>query len=213
MNDKIRHLRQEYAHSVLEESALETNPFLQFRKWFEEAIQSEIPEPHAMTLSTVSSEGRPSSRIVLLRNFDENGFSFFTNYLSKKSKDISHNSFAALNFFWQAIERQVRIEGRIERVSEKESDDYFASRPRESQIGAWASLQSKSIESRSELEEQVIFYTKKFENVAVPRPSHWGGFIIIPDYFEFWQGRPSRLHDRISFEMKQQTWDIKRLNP
>ena len=213
MNDKIRHLRQEYAHSILEEQELDRNPFFQFRKWFEEALSAELPEPHAMTISTVSLEGRPSSRIVLLRNFDENGFTFFTNYQSKKSFDISQNTFVALNFFWQAIERQVRIEGKIERVSAKESDEYFASRPRESQIGAWASSQSKAISSRHELEKQVDYFTKKYENKPVPRPEHWGGYLIVPDYFEFWQGRPSRLHDRISYQFTSGKWELNRLNP
>ncbi len=213
MNDKIKHLRKEYSTSTLLEGTLEQNPFFQFRKWFDNAIDASLEEPHAMTLSTVSLKGRPSSRIVLLRGFDERGFDFFTNYQSKKSGESEGNPFVALNFFWQQIERQVRIEGKIEKLSTTESDEYFMSRPRESQIGAWASAQSEEIEGRADLEEQVNKYTLKFEGLPIPRPTHWGGFRVVPDYFEFWQGRPSRLHDRISYRLKEGFWELKRLNP
>ncbi len=213
MNDKIRHLRQEYAHATLEENDLAANPFIQFQKWFEEAMSVDLPEPHAMTLSTVSADGRPSSRVVLLRNADEQGFVFFSNYQSRKSQEIQENAFVALNFFWQQIERQVRIEGKIVKLDVADSDAYFASRPRESQIGAWASAQSKVCLSRSELDAQVLFFTDKFAGVEVPRPPHWGGFSVKPDYFEFWQGRTSRLHDRMSYNLSQGNWQISRLNP
>lgn len=213
MNEKIRHLRQDYAHATLEEGEIESSPFIQFKKWFEAALEAELPEPHAMTLSTVDTNGRPSSRIVLLRNMDENGFVFFSNYLSRKGRESKSNPFAAMNFFWQAIERQVRIEGQLQKLNEAESDAYFASRPRESQIGAWASMQSQEISGRSALEEQVRRFQQEFQGKSVPRPPHWGGFCLVPDYFEFWQGRPSRLHDRISFRLEQGQWKISRLNP
>ncbi len=213
MNDKIKHLRQEYAHAVLNETELEKSPIHQFHKWLDDALRANLPEPHAMTVSTVSAGGRPSSRIVLLRSFDVNGFVFYTNYQSKKSIEANANKQVALNFFWQAIERQVRLEGTIEKVSDLESDEYFASRPRESQIGAWASAQSSELTSRAVLEEAVVMYTKQFENKVIPRPAHWGGFRIVPDYFEFWQGRHSRLHDRIVFQLINKNWICKRLNP
>lgn len=213
MNDKIRHLRQEYALSTLLEGEHDLDPIHQFKKWFDEALSAELPEPHAMTLATVSAAGKPSIRVVLLRNFDAEGFVFFTNYKSKKGGDAAHNPNVALNFFWQQIERQVRIEGCIEKINVGESEAYFNSRPRESQIGAWASLQSMEIESRATLEEQVQFYTKKYEGVPIPCPPHWGGYRVVPEYFEFWQGRPSRLHDRISYTLKNGSWLISRLNP
>ena len=213
MNDKIKHLRQEYSLATLTEDKIQADPVTQFQKWFEDALQAELPEPHAMTVSTVSQSSRPSSRIVLLRNFDADGFLFYTNYKSKKSGEGEQNPFVALNFFWQQIERQVRIEGKMEKITAQESDDYFASRPRESQIGAWASAQSQVISSRTELEEQVKIVTEKFENSEIPRPPHWGGLRVIPDYFEFWQGRPGRLHDRITYRMENGVWQISRLNP
>jgi pyridoxamine 5'-phosphate oxidase len=213
MNDKIKHLRQEYSHATLLEHEIEQNPFFQFKKWLEDAMSVDLPEPHAMTISTVAASGKPSARIVLLRHFDEAGFTFYTNYASKKALDLNQNPYAALNFFWQQIERQVRIEGTIQKVSSLESDTYFASRPRESQIGAWASAQSQLITDRKELEDKVKFYTDKFEAKPIPRPEQWGGFRIVPDYFEFWQGRPSRLHDRISYTLQNKVWLMCRLNP
>lgn len=213
MNEKVKHLRQEYAHSTLDDGAIELNPFYQFKKWFEEALSAELPEPHAMNLATVSENGRPSSRIVLLRNFDTSGFDFFTNYESKKGSDLLKNPQVALNFFWQQIERQIRIEGKIEKLSQEESDAYFLSRPTASQIGAWASAQSKPIANRSELEKQVDTNSKKFANQPIQRPAYWGGYKIVPDYFEFWQGRPSRLHDRIAYSLQNKEWKVSRLNP
>ena len=213
INQHIKHLRKDYAQATLSESDVNTNPFKQFEKWFDEAINAQLDEPNAMTISTVSASGRPSSRIVLLCNFDERGFVFFTNYKSRKAMEAKEDSAVALNFFWQSIERQVRIEGKIEKVSAQESDDYFASRPRESQIGAWASAQSETLNSRKELENQVKFFTDKFKDTTIPRPSHWGGLRIVPDFFEFWQGRSNRLHDRIFYSLQNEEWKIGRLNP
>jgi pyridoxamine 5'-phosphate oxidase len=213
MNDKIKHLRQDYSHSILLESHAEKNPIFQFRNWMEDALRAELPEPHAMTISTASETGRLSSRIVLLRNFDADGFVFYTNYASKKAKEGASNKYAALNFFWQQIERQVRIEGRLKKVDEAVSDAYFASRPRESQLGAWASAQSEKLSSREELETKLAFYAQKFQKKLIPRPPHWGGFCLVPDYFEFWQGRESRLHDRIVYQLNKEDWELFRLNP
>jgi pyridoxamine 5'-phosphate oxidase len=213
MKNKVFDLRQEYSKAVLLERSCEKSPIDQFQLWMDEALKAEIPEPHAMNIASVNASGRPSSRMVLLRNFDENGFVFFTNYTSKKSQDLLKNPYACFNFFWQAIERQIRIEGRMEKLNENDSDEYFASRPRESQIGAWASNQSKRIVSRQELEDQFIYYQNYFENKNVERPPHWGGFRLVPDYFEFWQGRPSRLHDRLAYQKNEAIWEIIRLNP
>lgn len=166
-----------------------------------------------MNISTVDSENRPSSRIVLLRDVNENGFVFYTNYLSRKAKEIKEKNFGAINFFWPELERQIRIKGELEKVSTKVSDDYFALRPRGSQIGAWASPQSSKIESREILEQNEKYFTEKFQNQAVPRPENWGGYLLKPDYFEFWQGRENRLHDRVSYEKKEDNWVIFRLAP
>jgi pyridoxamine 5'-phosphate oxidase len=166
-----------------------------------------------MNVSTVSKEGKPSSRIVLLRNFSENGFVFYTNYNSKKGNDISENNSAAINFFWPQLERQIRIEGKLQKVDSKISDEYFASRPHDSQLGAWASNQSEVLKNRQELEEKFAALEKKFAGINVPRPEHWGGYCLVPDSIEFWQGRPSRIHDRIKFTTVNNEWKIERLSP
>jgi len=213
LQSQILQLRKEYAQASLEIIDVSKNPIEQFKNWFDQAMKSAIIEPYAMNISTVDSENRPSSRIVLLRDVNENGFIFYTNYLSRKAKEINEKNFGAINFFWPELERQIRIEGELEKVSTKVSDDYFALRPRGSQIGAWASPQSSKIESREILEQNEKHFTEKFQNQPVPRPENWGGYLLKPDYFEFWQGRENRLHDRISYEKTSGNWEINRLAP
>lgn len=208
--------RRDYTAHKLEESELPANPFSLFKKWFAEASESGITDVNAMVLSTSTKNGIPSARIVLFKGFDEdeNGFVFFTNYNSRKGKELSSNPNAALNFYWSSPERQINIRGKVVKVSEKISDEYFASRPRESQIGAWASEQSKKIESRKILERNAEFYRKKFEGKEIPRPAYWGGFSLKPDFIEFWQGRIGRLHDRFLYsKQKNGKWKIERLSP
>ena len=212
MNHKIANIRSDYRLNGLHESELDENPLNQFKIWFNEVIQSELSEANAMLLSTVSN-GRPSGRIVLLKGVDETGFTFFTNYASKKGEEIEANPQVALTFFWKELERQVRIEGTIEKTSEMESDDYFSIRPRGSQIGAWVSHQSEVVENREFLEEKLKTFEQEFEGVPVPRPPYWGGYRVIPDYMEFWQGRPSRLHDRLAYVLKDGVWTTERLSP
>jgi len=210
---EINKLRLEYSKEILDEKMVNSNPIVQFDLWMKEALNADIPEPHAMNVSTVSKEGKPSSRIVLLRNFSENGFVFYTNYNSKKGSDISENNCAAINFFWPQLERQIRIEGKLQKVDSKISDEYFASRPHDSQLGAWASNQSTILKNRQELEENFAALEKKFAGAKVPRPEHWGGYCLVPSSIEFWQGRPSRIHDRIKFTSVNNEWKIERLSP
>jgi pyridoxamine 5'-phosphate oxidase len=212
MNHKIANIRSDYRLKGLHESELNANPLNQFKIWFDEVIESELTEANAMLLSTVSN-GRPAGRIVLLKGADEDGFTFFTNYASRKGEEIEANPQVALTFFWKELERQVRIEGKIEKTSEQESDDYFAIRPRGSQIGAWVSHQSEVVQNREVLEEKLVTFEQEFEGVPVSRPPYWGGYRIIPDYMEFWQGRPSRLHDRLAYILKDGVWMIERLSP
>jgi len=194
-------------------SQVSPHPIQQFEKWFQEAWDSEVVEVNAMSLGTVRNR-RPAVRIVLLKGFDENGFVFFTNYESRKAKEITGEPYAALTFFWPELQRQVRIEGMIEKVSAKESDDYYASRGRLSRLGAWASPQSSRINSREELESLVEKVNERFEGQEeIPRPDHWGGYRVKPDYLEFWQGRASRLHDRITYTKEEGEWKIGRIAP
>ena len=188
-------------------------PVLQFDKWWKEAVSSSIDEVNAMTLATVNADGKPSARIVLLKGFDDSGFVFFTNYLSDKGKSISQHPYVSLVFFWKELERQVRIEGSCIQVSESESDEYFLSRPIGSRLGAWASPQSTVISSRSMLDQNLDEVTAKYANGIVPRPAHWGGYRVVPEMVEFWQGRPSRLHDRIRYRKDEHQWLRDRLAP
>lgn len=213
MKDKVENLRIDYNKDTLDIKDLNADPIVQFEYWFDEAMGANIPEPHAFMISTVDAEGKPSSRIVLLRNADQNGFVFFTNYNSRKGHNIDVNPNVCATFFWHDLQRQVRVEGTIEKISATESDAYFATRPRESQIGAWASNQSEVLESREALEERTAELTLQYEGQTVPRPPHWGGYRIKPTAIEFWQGRASRLHDRFLYTLESDNWNIKRLNP
>jgi len=206
-------MRVDYKKHKLEEADVNRNPIFQFEKWFQDAKVANVPEPYAMTLATANKEGQPTARIVLMRKFDEKGFVFYTNYLSRKGNDILENPKAGLLFFWHEQERQVRIEGVLEKDTEQESDLYFQSRPHESKIGAWTSEQGKVIESRKVLDERFLEYSEKYPDEFVPRPPHWGGYLLRPTAIEFWQGRPSRLHDRILFTLENSVWKMERLAP
>ena len=213
MDEQIANLRNEYTKSILSVAETADNPTEQFRKWFEEARKGQATEPSAMVLSTASPEGRPSARVVLLKDITETGFVFFTNYKSRKGKEIEANPYASLTFFWPELERQVRIEGKLQKVDQQISDSYFSSRPRNSQIGAWASPQSEQIPNRGILETRERDYIERFDGKDIPRPEHWGGYELIPDQLEFWQGRKSRLHDRILYVKEPGGWTRKRLAP
>ncbi|NIE85249.1 MULTISPECIES: pyridoxamine 5'-phosphate oxidase [unclassified Burkholderia] len=208
-------LRINYSRASLDEADVASDPIRQFDKWFKEALDAQLPEPNTMTLATVDADGRPSARIVLIKGVDERGFVFFTNYESRKGREIAHNPHAALLFYWIELERQVRIEGRIEKTSAAESDSYFASRPVGSRIGAWASEQSAVIANREVLEARERDFGARYgENP--PRPPHWGGYRLVPEAIEFWQGRPSRLHDRLRYlrdPAGADAWTIERLSP
>lgn len=209
----IADIRKDYALRRLDESDVDADPFKQFHAWLREAIEAQVPEPTAMTLATAGASGRPAARIMLLKALDDRGFVFYTNYASRKGAELEARPAAALTFFWKELERQVRIEGAIEKVSAAESDEYFASRPLGSRIGAWASTQSATIESRQWLEARVKAAEAQ-HGVSPPRPPHWGGYRVIPDWLEFWQGRQSRLHDRIAYTRGAGGgWQVARLSP
>jgi pyridoxamine 5'-phosphate oxidase len=206
-------LRVDYKRAALSERDAASDPFELFTRWFDEAVAAAIPEPNAMTLATVDAAGRPAARIVLMKGIDTRGVVFHTNYDSRKGRDLAANPRAALLFFWVGLERQVRIDGTAERVSAEDSDAYFAARPRDSQISAWASPQSAPVADRAWLEARFAECEARFASGAVPRPPHWGGVRVVPDRFEFWQGRASRLHDRLVWSRQGDRWTIGRLAP
>jgi pyridoxamine 5'-phosphate oxidase len=206
-------LRREFISKEFDITDANKNPFTQFEIWFSDAVKIDTEDVNAFVLSTCSKDGMPSSRVMLLKGVDDKGFVFFTNYLGRKSKELIENPNASILFFFKELHRQIRIEGKIEKISREESAEYFHSRPVESQIGAWTSIQSSKIESRKTLEEKFEKYSKEFNGKEVPLPDFWGGFRLIPDYFEFWQGRESRLHDRISYEKENNSWNLSRLSP
>jgi pyridoxamine 5'-phosphate oxidase len=210
----LQNLRIEYSSSPINESAVDANPISFFGKWFDEAMAAEVREPNAMTLATATRDGIPSARIVLLKGADKNGFSFYSNYLSRKGKELAKNPSACLVFFWPELGRQVRIEGKILKLSKEESEAYFATRPFGSQLGAIVSPQSQVIANREVLDVAYTAYEQKFEGKKIPKPAHWGGYILNPIAIEFWQGRQSRLHDRVKYVlMEKGKWKIERLAP
>lgn len=209
----IAGLRKDYSQASLTEQDTDADPIAQFGKWFDEAIAAQLPEPNAMGVSTVGADGRPSSRILLIKEFDQRGFTWFTNYASRKGAELQDNPYAALLFHWVQLERQVRIEGRVTRVSAAESDAYFQSRPLKSRLGAIASAQSSPVASREELEARFLLAEQQYGETP-PRPENWGGYRLQPDRIEFWQGRPSRLHDRIRYALQENMgWQKQRLQP
>jgi pyridoxamine 5'-phosphate oxidase len=214
MTKNIADIRKEYQLQTLREEEVAADPFVQFDHWWDDAVKSELDEANAMTLATASAAGIPAARIVLLKSVTENGFVFFTNYNSHKGKELEENPHACLVFFWKELERQVRISGRVEKISTGESDAYFNSRPAGSRIGAWASPQSSVIASREIIEANIEKYKKQFGDNDIVRPEHWGGYMVIPTMIEFWQGRPNRLHDRILYSKQAAGgWKIERLAP
>lgn len=213
VSDKIRQLRIDYAKGTLDEDSVANDPIDQFRGWMEQALSADIVEPYAMSLATCGADMQPHSRIVLLRGFDARGFVFFTNYESQKGTELAENAKAGLCFFWHGLERQIRIAGEVEKVSAADSDAYFQGRPRDSKIGAWASPQSQVLENRAALEALVNTQYDRFNTLPLDRPPHWGGYRLKPISIEFWQGRSSRLHDRIRYRMEGNVWLRERLAP
>lgn len=209
----LRDIRTNYQKHELNEQTVSKNPIQQLTLWLKDAVSCKTPEPTAMVLSTLDQSGNPDSRVVLLKELTSEGLVFFTNYDSKKGQQISVNQHVSAVFFWSETERQVRIKGTAEKIPEKESEAYFLSRPLESQLGAWASPQSQVIESRQILDDNYLHYLEYFQNNEIKKPPHWGGFLIRPEYFEFWQGRPNRLHDRLEYVLSENQWIIRRLAP
>ena len=215
MDSSIADLRQNYTRAGLSEADLNSNPIEQFDIWFQQALDADLIEPNAMTLATATPDGKPTARIVLLKRVSERGFVFYTNYESQKGQQLIANPYAALVFLWDKLERQIRIEGKVEKLTESESAEYFHSRPKASQLGAWASNQSRVIPNREVLEQKLADLQEQYSGDAtVPLPEHWGGFRVVPNRIEFWQGRPSRLHDRLVYDLQADgDWQIKRLSP
>jgi pyridoxamine 5'-phosphate oxidase len=212
MDHRIADLRKSYERAELDEAAAANLPLVQFETWLNQAIAAQIPEPNAMTLASVGADGRPSTRIVLIKGLDERGIVWYTNFNSRKGRELAVNPLAALQFHWVELERVVRIEGRVERVDDAEADAYYASRPLDSRLGAWASPQSQVIATRGLLVAQAARYAAQF-GLSPPRPPHWGGFRLVPDCWEFWQGRKSRLHDRLRYRQHDGQWLRERLAP
>lgn len=209
----LTELRKDYARGSLDENSVDPDPVRQFQLWFQQALDAQLPEPNAMTVATADAQGRPSARILLIKGVDERGFVFYTNYESRKGLELAANPHASLLFYWIELERQVRIEGVVEKTSAEQSDAYFASRPLGSRLGAWASEQSREIANRDELEAREKAFAERFGGNP-PRPPHWGGYRLVPERIEFWQGRPSRLHDRILYTREAGShWHISRLSP
>lgn len=214
LSNKLAAIRKDYRLKSLDLADVHEDPLKQLSIWLDEAVKAELSEVNAMHLSTIDLNGRPAGRIVLLKGIDETGIVFFTNYRSAKGQELEGKSYAAVTFFWDGLQRQVRLSGRVEKVSAEESDAYFVSRPRESQIGAWASDQSEVIPNRAFLEEKVKQLVEQYQGKNIPRPPHWGGYRVIPEHVEFWQGRESRLHDRIVYTLEEGVnWGIDRLSP
>jgi pyridoxamine 5'-phosphate oxidase len=211
--NRVARLRKEYTRSGLKESDAAPDPIEQFRRWFDEALTADLHEPNAMTLATATPDGRPSARIVLLKGFDEQGFVFYTNYEGRKGGELVANPRAAMVFYWGELERQVRIEGQVSRVPDEDSDAYFEGRPRGSQLGAWASEQSRPVRDRGALQERLRELEAEYEGREVPRPPFWGGYRVKPETIEFWQGRENRLHDRLVYRYSDGLWRRERLQP
>lgn len=213
MSISVADLRRNYCLGSLDGADVDPDPIRQFARWFEEAVRAEVTEPNAMSVATVTAEGRPRARVLLLKGFDARGFTFFTNYASAKGCELAANPAAALCFWWVELERQVRIEGTVTRLDRAESAAYFMSRPLGSRIGAWASQQSRVVADRATLEARFAELEARYADGDVPMPDYWGGYRLTPDRIEFWQGRPSRLHDRIRYRLEQGSWVIERLEP
>jgi pyridoxamine 5'-phosphate oxidase len=213
LTQNLADLRQHYTKGGLEEHQIPDSPFILFNEWFLQAGELGVLEPNAMVISTVSADNKPSSRVVLLKGIEDGGFIFYTNYESRKGKELEHNPYISVLFFWPEAERQIRIEGKVSKISTETSKAYFVSRPRESQLGAWASAQSSIIQGRHSIEESYQQCLAQYEGNEIPLPDFWGGYIIHPSSFEFWQGRPSRLHDRMKYNKQQDSWHIVRLSP
>lgn len=213
MSPSIADLRLNYSRNQLTETDVDPNPIQQFRVWFDQAVTAQLPEPNAMTLATATKAGVPSARIVLLKGIDDRGFVFYTNYESRKGSELAENPQAVLVFLWTSLERQVRIEGQVEKVSDEETNAYFQSRPVASRLGAWVSEQSRVIPNREVLEQRFEELQATYQDREIPRPQHWGGYRVMPHQIEFWQGRPSRLHDRLRYRLQDDRWTIERLAP
>ena len=214
MDSSIADLRQNYTLAGLSEADLNSDPIAQFNVWFQQALDADLLEPNAMTIATATPDGKPTARIVLLKGVDQRGFVFYTNYESQKGQQLIANPYAALVFLWDKLERQIRIEGKVVKLDREESAAYFHSRPKASQLGAWASAQSRVIPNREVLEQKLEDLQTQYKDETVPIPEHWGGFRVVPNRIEFWQGRPSRLHDRLVYDLKDDhSWQIQRLSP